>query len=116
MIINFSKKVRRVLGIVVAVIILLGGGAYYVNDNKSSVESFKLDENKILNKYTMDIIFDDESKRLMCNQNIEYINNTDIELDKVYFHIYPNAFSKKEFAPFEKDEMEQAYPNGFNEG
>ena len=52
----------------------------------------------------------------MCNQNIEYVNNTNIALDKIYFHIYPNAFSKKEFAPFEKDEMNQAYPNGFNEG
>ncbi|RDY25780.1 M1 family peptidase [Romboutsia weinsteinii] len=64
----------------------------------------------------MDIILDDESKRLLCNQNIEYVNNTDTTLEKVYFHIYPNAFSKKEFAPFEKDEMEKAYPNGFNEG
>lgn len=52
----------------------------------------------------------------MCNQNIEYVNNTNIALDKIYFHIYPNAFSKEEFAPFEKDEMNQAYPNGFNEG
>ena len=64
----------------------------------------------------MDVIFDDESKRLKCNQNVEYVNNTNLSLDKIYFHIYPNAFSKKEFAPFEKDEMHQAYPNGFNEG
>lgn len=116
MVINFGKKVRRVLGILVAVLIVIGGGAFYLQENKSSVESFKLDESKEINKYTMDIIFDDESKRLMCNQNIEYINNTNIDLDKVYFHIYPNAFLKEEFAPFEKDEMEQAYPNGFNEG
>ncbi len=43
----------------------------------------------------MDVIFDDETKRLMCNQNIEYINNTKSNIDKIYLHIYPNAFSKK---------------------
>lgn len=115
MVINFSKKVRLVLGIVVAVVILLGGGAYFFSRN-DSVESFKVDEEKSINKYTMDVIFDDESKRLMCNQNVEYVNNTELALDKVYFHIYPNAFSKEEFAPFEKEEMKEAYPNGFNEG
>ena len=31
-------------------------------------------------------------------------------------HIYPNAFSNSKICPFEKEEMGQAYPNGFNEG
>lgn len=116
MVINFSKKVRQVLGILVLILVLLiMGGVYFFNKN-DSVDSFLLNEEKNLNRYTIDVIFDDESKRLMCNQNIEYINNTKTNLDKIYFHIYPNAFSKKEFAPFEKNEMEQAYPNGFNEG
>ena len=35
-----------------------------------------LNEDNSINKYTIDVIFDDESKRLMCNQNIEYVNNT----------------------------------------
>lgn len=115
MVINFNKKVRKKLSIVIVFIILIGWGGYLQN-SKNSVETLKLSEEKSINRYTMDVVFDDESKRLMCNQNIEYVNNTKITLDKLYFHIYPNAFSKKEFAPFEKSEMEQAYPNGFNEG
>ena len=115
MIINFTKKVRILTGIILTLLIVIGGGVY-VYQSKNSVQTSNIEEGKNLNKYIMDVIFDDESKRLMCNQNVEYVNNTNIALDKIYFHIYPNAFSKKEFAPFEKDEMNQAYPNGFNEG
>ena len=115
MVINFNKKVRKILLIVFIFILLIGGGIYLYN-SKNGVQTLKLDDEKSINRYTMDVIFDDESKRLMCNQNIEYVNNTKTDLDKIYLHIYPNAFSKKEFAPFEKEEMKQAYPNGFNEG
>ena len=100
---------------ILTLLIVIGGGVY-VYQSKNSVQTSNIEEGKNLNKYIMDVIFDDESKRLMCNQNVEYVNNTNIALDKIYFHIYPNAFPKKEFAPFEKDEMNQAYPNGFNEG
>jgi hypothetical protein len=115
LIINFTKKVRILTGMILTLLIVIGGGVY-VYQSKNSVQTSNIEEGKNLNKYIMDVIFDDESKRLMCNQNVEYVNNTNIALDKIYFHIYPNAFSKKEFAPFEKDEMNQAYPNGFNEG
>ena len=115
MIINFTKKVRKITGIMLALLVVAGCGVYFYQ-SKNSVQTLNTEEDSSINKYIMDVIFDDESKRLMCNQNIEYINNTDLTLDKIYFHIYPNAFSKKEFAPFEKDEMSRAYPNGFNEG
>ncbi|MEG1424560.1 MAG: M1 family metallopeptidase [Peptostreptococcaceae bacterium] len=116
MIINFSKKVRRILGVIVVLILLVAGGGVYFHKQDKSIDAFEVSEEKNINRYTMDVIFEDESKRIMCNQNIEYVNTTGTELDKIYFHIYPNAFSKKEFAPFEKEEMSQAYPNGFNEG
>lgn len=84
--------------------------------NKKEIETIKLINNQNIDNYTMDIIFDDESKRLTCNQTIDYINKTGTNLDKIYLHIYPNAFSKKSYAPFESKEMDKAYPNGFNEG
>ena len=89
---------------------------FLYKQNKTDTYVFNINENNNLNKYVIDVVFDDESKRLMCNQGIEYVNNSNIELDKLYFHIYPNAFSKKEFAPFEESDMQSAYPNGFNEG
>ncbi len=58
-------------------------------------------------------MFNDKDKKIECNQNITYINNTNKTLDR-YMHIYPNAFSNRKICPFEKED--QAYPNGFNEG
>ena len=115
MVINFNKKVRKIL-LIVFVFILLIGGSIYLHISKNALQTLNIKDEKSINRYTMDVIFDDESKRLMCNQNIAYVNNTKTTLDKIYLHIYPNAFSKKELAPFEKEEMKQAYPNGFNEG
>lgn len=117
MVINFNKKIRRIIAFVSVAVIIAGGGvAYCLKENRQSIESFKIEDIENKNQYTMDVIFDDETKRLMCNQSIEYINNTGKDLDKIYFHIYPNAFSTEELAPFEKDEMKEAYPNGFDEG
>lgn len=116
MVINFSKKVRRLIWIVLCTILILGGGTYLLKNNSKGVSTYELKDSKNTSKYTMDIILDDETKRIMCNQNINYTNNTKTNLDKLYFHIYPNAFLKKDTLPFEKEEMKQAYPNGFNEG
>jgi len=115
LIINFSSKIRKKVLIVFTLLtIILGGGIYLLKED-STKETLKIKEDSI-NKYTMDVVFDDESKRMMCNQNLVYVNNTGIDLDKIYLHIYPNAFSKEEYAPFEKSEFKEAYPNGFNEG
>lgn len=94
-------------------IIFLVGILYF---NKEINKPVLNEKKENINSYKMDVILEDESKRLMCNQNIQYVNNTKNELKSIYFHIYPNAFSKEEFAPFEKYQMKQAYPNGFNEG
>ena len=114
MIIKFTRKIRQRVLILTTLIILLGGGMYLFKPNTVK-ETSNIDEGK-RNKYTIDVIFDDESKRLMCNQNLTYVNKTGKDIDKIYFHIYPNAFSKKEYAPFEESEISEAYPNGFNEG
>ena len=114
MVIKFTKKIRRITLSIIVLLILLGGGIYLFNRDDAK-ETSKIKEDS-RNQYTIDVILDDESKRMMCNQNIVYVNNTGKEIDKIYLHIYPNAFSKKELAPFEESEMSQAYPNGFNEG
>ncbi|MGL5695262.1 MAG: M1 family metallopeptidase [Peptostreptococcaceae bacterium] len=114
MIIKFTKKVRQGVLAAVTLMMIVGGGTYLLKSEKSE-ETIKIQEDS-LNQYAIDVIVDDESKRLMCNQNLTYVNNTNVDLDKIYLHIYPNAFSKKELAPFEKNEMKEAYPNGFNEG
>lgn len=113
MIIDFRRKNRKIISFMIIGIIFLGGLFYFNKEADKPVSNIKT-ENR--SSYKMDVILDDESKRLMCNQNVQYVNNTKNELKSIYFHIYPNAFSKEEFAPFEKSQMKQAYPNGFNEG
>ncbi|MGL5750265.1 MAG: M1 family metallopeptidase, partial [Paraclostridium sp.] len=113
MIVVFNKRVRRYLSLVLMIMVIIGGGIYFTRDKTIQASKEKIEN---INDYTMDVIFDDENKRFMCNQTIKYVNNTSENLGSIYFHIYPNAFSKEEFAPFEKSEMKLAYPNGFNEG
>ena len=113
MIIDFSKK-NRIIIIFSLIFIIFFSGLIFLR--KTPDKAVLNESNKKLNKYNIDVILEDEVKRLKCNQNIEYVNNTNSKLRSLYFHIYPNAFSKEEFAPFEKTQMNQAYPNGFNEG
>lgn len=114
MIINFNKNKRKialVLCILFCIIIVF----FIVNKKNNKKTVFSLYDGSI-NNYIIDVVFDDNNKKIECNQNITYINNTGKTLDKLYMHIYPNAFSNSKVCPFEKDEMKNAYPNGFSEG
>lgn len=115
MVIKFDKKRRRLFVIIVALLIIIGGSVRtFVLTNQR--ETFTLQDEQNKNQYTVDVIYDDETNRILCNQSLVYINNTKTTLDKVYLHIYPNAFCDKKSIPFEESEMDRAYPNGFNEG
>lgn len=114
MIVNLTKRVRRIL-IAICVLVFIGIGFYNLQKEKLEEMSNMLDSIDS-NKYKIDVVFEDETKRLICNQTVEYINKTGENLKEVNFHIYPNAYSKKEYAPFEQGDMNRAYPNGYNEG
>ena len=114
MVINFNKKRRRislVLFLVLFFIVMI-----FMPDNYTEDDTIKIVDDKEINNYIIDVVFDDDNKKIKCNQNITYVNNTGKTLDKIYMHIYPNAFMNKKFSPFEKGEMNKAYPNGFSEG
>ena len=115
MIIVITKRARKIFSLLVLTAILIFGLTIFNKvDNVSSV--FNSSKEETMNNYRINAIFDEESKRIMSSQIVTYINNTGENLNDIYFHIYPNAFSKPEYAPFEKSELKQAYPNGFNEG
>lgn len=115
MVIKFNKKRRILFAITVAFLIIIGIGINtFILTNQR--ETFTIQDEKNKNEYTIDVIYDDETNRILCNESLVYINNTKTTLDEIYLHIYPNAFCNKESVPFESSEMERAYPNGFNEG
>ena len=114
MVINFNKK-RRQISLILLLVLFFAGTIYWSN-NYVENDAMKIVNNKSINNYIIDVVFDDKAKKIKCNQNITYVNNTGKTLDKIYMHIYPNAFSDKKICPFEKSEIEKAYPNGFDEG
>ena len=114
MVINFNKKRRRISLVLFLVLFFIG--MIFMPDNYTEDDTIKIVDDKEINNYIIDVVFDDDNKKIKCNQNITYVNNTGKTLDKIYMHIYPNAFMNKKFSPFEKGEMNKAYPNGFSEG
>lgn len=68
------------------------------------------------NNYVLDLTLDTDNKTVTGKQTVSYINNADISLNEVCFHLYPNAFRDKDKVPVESDKMTTAYPNGFSSG
>ena len=90
MVIKFDKKRRRLFVIIVALLIIIGGSVRtFVLTNQR--ETFTLQDEQNRNQYTVDVIYDDETNRILCNQSLVYINNTKTTLDKVYLHIFKVA-------------------------
>lgn len=115
MIIVITKRARRIFSLLVCITILICGLVIF-NKSEKEISVFNNLKEETINNYRINAIFDEESKRIMSSQVVTYVNNTGEDLNNIYFHIYPNAFSKPEYAPFEKGELKQAYPKGFNEG
>lgn len=69
-----------------------------------------------ISQYVIDAVLDTENKVLKAEQQVTYVNNDDVELAELYFHIYTNAFKKKETAPFLFDDFSRAYARGFQPG
>jgi hypothetical protein len=80
------------------------------NETESDIDSSKL------NNYKINAELDTTAKVLKVQQDIKYVNNEDIELKELYFHVYANAFKSKDTAPFLFDDFEEAYPRGFDPG
>lgn len=107
--------------IIVALITLLA--AIFLNDDIRGVfKATLLNVNSIvttkdldsINKYEMDLKLDDTNKLLSGTEKVTYCNRSDKTLDDIYFHVYPNAFSKNETVPVMFNDSSYAYPNGFN--
>ncbi|HOM43918.1 MAG TPA: M1 family metallopeptidase, partial [Bacillota bacterium] len=69
-----------------------------------------------VNQYIIDAVLDTSNKELTAEQQVIYVNNDDVELSELYFHIYANAFRKQETAPFLFDDFSRAYSRGFKPG
>ncbi|QUH27225.1 M1 family metallopeptidase [Serpentinicella alkaliphila] len=93
-------------------------GIQYGWDLHVAQQVIKYDKEIVLDKpdYKINVEFIEETMSLNATQKVTYTNNSTDTLNNIYFHLYPNAFRTEDKAPFEKSEMDRAYPKGFDPG
>jgi len=67
-------------------------------------------------EYVIQAEFDPDGKKVRCSQRVKLRNISSEEYGELFFHIYPNAFKTADSAPFPREEMKRAYPEGFSPG
>lgn len=109
---------RRIFWSVFIVIIILVIVVYLSGSNTRNPARLveEIGQNPNNNHYLIDVELNAKEKTLTATQKVAYINNEDVALGEIYFHLYPNAFKKRETAPVLFDEFDRAYRNGFAPG
>lgn len=70
-----------------------------------------------LTDYNLNLTLDTENKTITGTQKVNYLNNTDVTLDNIQFHLYPNAFREgAKISPVSLTNEHKAYPNGKSYG
>lgn len=103
------------VGIVLVIIGCLAVTSVFIRRNRD-MRALKQEIKENCNTYSIDVIFDPETKKITATQEISIINKFDKPFSKLYFHIYPNVFQSKDTTPFPKQDMKFAYPEGFLPG
>ena len=95
------KKFRLFIMILIFTMILSGcsTNSQELSPDTIVTKNLKGIEKSIINKYKIDVDLDTESMTYTGKQTLIYTNSTDIDLEEVYFHLYPNAFKTLEDAP-----------------
>ncbi len=71
---------------------------------------------RVPNEIALEAEYDEDAHMLHVSQTIRWVNRSGLELDCVYLHLYPNAFSTEERAPVLDADFDKAYPEGFSPG
>jgi hypothetical protein len=120
-----QKTIKTLL--LIAVVVILGIAAWdawqthsakspQYNNVTPLLPSAVSERTEGLDHYTIDVNLDAKNHKLHAVQNVMYTNRESTALKEVYFHLYPNAYRSQDTAPFEKQDMASAYPNGFSAG
>ena len=68
------------------------------------------------NKYIISASYNPDTKTLDAEMSLEYINNDNTPLDSIVLLLHPNAFADLQSAPFQSEDINTAYPDGFSPG
>ena len=101
---------------IVVLFLCLGFVCFGIVGCASRQEKEIIAESKKLSNYTMDIEYTSDH-HLHINETVEYVNTSDVKLNEIYFHLYPNNFKYNAIhKPVGTLYQNKAYPNGFSEG
>ncbi|WZL73088.1 M1 family metallopeptidase [Clostridiaceae bacterium 35-E11] len=115
----FRIKRKFILLTIVCIILglsMVGAKLNVIETMTVMLQKEELLEIEDITTYRVDVNFDPVEKILTAKEKITYKNKRDTAFNALYFHLYPNAFKTEETVPFEKREMELAYPKGFEPG
>lgn len=100
------KKAAVMLAIIIAILCVFSGC-------KTELQR----ASKNLPTYTITAKYDEFTHTVTANQKIKYINNYQIPLKELKFHLFPNAFREgAKIKPISENTQEKAYPNGQSYG
>lgn len=116
-----KRKLCLVIALVMIAVLLIScskpDNTNVIEDNVSTSETVvETTPEKNISLYQIDAELNAKDKIISAKQNINYINNEDVALNELYFHVYTNAFKAKETAPFLFDDFDRAYSRGFEAG
>lgn len=111
------KKYSKFIVLLIMLAILLAGCNAGNEIPTLVVEDYNGIDIDSINRYEIEVELNTERKTYSANQKVTYVNNTGIELDEIYFHLYPNAYKELETAPilFHEDIMSRGYVPGYIE-
>ena len=108
-------KIRwRLFPLILAFFIVISGCSLITKNEAQSI--FQIEESLERSFYMIYCELNVEDKTLSAVQELNYYNNDDIEMNEIYFHVYPNAFRSKDTAPFLFNDFDKAYKRGFEPG
>lgn len=104
------KKFNRVAVLLLAIVILFTAVL-------SGCQSDLKKASKGLTHYKIIAKYDEFTQTITANESVKYVNCYDTPLEKVQFHIYPNAYRKDaKIKPINEKSYSDAYPNGESYG
>lgn len=100
------KKIKALLMVLVLLLLLSGCTGEQLTEEQQFVNIDTLIVNNLngidegnINKYTIEVDLNTDEMIYKGKQTVSYVNNTNIDLEELYFHLYPNAFKTIYSAP-----------------
>ena len=108
---DFSKnRLRRLTAILLIIF-----AVFFISSCRSELQK----ASKNLTTYTITASYDEYTQTITAFQKVKYVNNNEVPLDELKFHLYPNAFRQgAKIKPISQREslVQKAYPNGESYG